>query len=115
MIKKAAKTVWKSKHVAIKSIPYLRYTEYYGTTQTSDKLYQASKQGKTFSNLFRLVSNSRNIRLAYRNIKRNQGSKTPGTDNKSIINYEKLTIKELITLTKNRLEAFKPGTVRRDS
>lgn len=47
MKKKAAKTVWKSNHVVIKSIPYLRHTEYYGTTHISDKLYRASKQGKT--------------------------------------------------------------------
>ena len=52
-----------------------------------DNLYAQSVNGQNFYDLMKLMSSNENIRLAYRNIKRNTGSKTAGTD--------KLTIEDI--------------------
>ncbi len=49
-----------------------------------DKLYQDSSKGKVFKNLVSIMSCEENIKLAYRNLKTNKGSKTAGVDNKTI-------------------------------
>ena len=53
----------------------LRHNEYYNMQETFDKLYADSKQGKVFENLMELITRPENIKLAYRNIKRNKGSR----------------------------------------
>lgn len=58
----------------------LRHTEYYDMQDCFDTLYAQSVNGYTFYGLTELMSSNENIRLAYRNIKRNTGSKTAGTD-----------------------------------
>ena len=73
----------------------IRYTEYYDLQSIFDSLYADSLNGKTFQNLMRLIASEENIKLAYRTIKGNKGSGTPGVD--------KRTIKDLYTA------AFYPG------
>lgn len=51
----------------------LRHLEYYDLQDCFDKLYAKSKQGDVFTNLMEIISSEENIRLAYRNIKRNSG------------------------------------------
>ena len=63
-----------------KSVDDIRHTEYYGLQETFDGLYAKSKDGEIFTNLMDVVLSRENILLAYRNIKANKGSKTPGTD-----------------------------------
>ena len=63
----------------------LRHSEYYDLQDCFDKLYAKSKQGDVFTNLMEIISSEENIRLAYRNIKRNSGSHTSGVDNVSNI------------------------------
>ena len=58
----------------------LRHSEYYDLQDCFDKLYAKSKQGDVFTNLMEIISSEENIRLAYRNIKRNPGSQTSGVD-----------------------------------
>ena len=58
----------------------LRHTEYYDLQPTFDKLYADSCNKKIFNNLYSIVVCDENIKLAYRNIKRNSGSVTSGTD-----------------------------------
>ena len=67
----------------------LRHSEYYDLQDCFDKLYAKSKQGDVFTNLMEIISSEENIRLAYRNIKRNSGSHTSGVD--------KLNIKDIGT------------------
>lgn len=43
-----------------------------------------SKEGSKFKNLYPLITSANNIMLAYKNIKRNTGSFTAGTDNITI-------------------------------
>ncbi len=61
-----------------------------------DKLYDKSKRGRIFTNLMELINMESNIRLAYRNIKTNTGSKTKGTDNLTIKDISELNINEFI-------------------
>ena len=61
----------------------LRHLEYYDLQETLDKLYAESENGQIFSNLMPIIAQAENIRLAYRNIKRNSGSNTHGTDKRT--------------------------------
>ena len=58
----------------------LRNNEYYDIQYLLDDLYAKSKENKIFTNLMELILDERNILLAYRNIKKNKGSQTPGTN-----------------------------------
>ena len=91
----------------------LRYNEYYNMQKIFDKLYQKSKEGKTFKNLYEIIISEENIQLAYRNIKRNKGSKTAGTNNRTIEYWENQPIDVFITYIQQRLQNFIPQTVKR--
>ena len=62
----------------------LRHNEYYDLQNTFDELYAQAKEGQTFDDLMSLILSKENIRLAFRNIKANKGSMTPGTDGQTI-------------------------------
>ena len=63
----------------------LRNTEYYDLQAVQDELYAKSLAGGTFTGLMDVVCSSENILLAYRNIKKNKGSKTSGTNKHNIM------------------------------
>jgi len=67
-----------------KKVNNLRYAEYYDMQETFDGLFAKAKAGKMFDNLTDLIFSRDNILLAYRNIKGNGGSVTPGTDGLTI-------------------------------
>ena len=54
--------------------------------RTQDDLYKRSLNNQNFIKLMDIIQCDENIMLAYRNIKRNGGSQTPGTDGKTIEN-----------------------------
>lgn len=60
------------------------------------------------------ITNESNILLAYRNIKNNKGSKTPGTDNKNIEHLKNLRKDEFIELIQNKFSNYTPKSVRRE-
>lgn len=60
-----------------------------------------------------LISSDENIRMAYRNIKTNDGSKTPGTDGMTIQNLAKWNMNSLIHHVQKRLSWYCPQSVRR--
>ena len=91
----------------------LRHAEYYDLQKTQDKLYADSLAGKEFQNLIQLIAMPENIRMAYRNIKSNDGSKTPGTDGRTIRGLEKLSDEKLISLVQQKLAWYQPQSVRR--
>jgi hypothetical protein len=66
------------------SVTTARYTEYYDMQPLFDELYAKSKNGEVFENLTDMIFSRQNILLAYRNIKSNDGSHTPGTDGKTV-------------------------------
>lgn len=65
----------------------LRNAEYYDFQDVLDKLYADSENGCQFQQLTELICNPQNIMLAYRNIKKNSGSKTAGTDKRRLFIY----------------------------
>lgn len=60
-----------------------------------NELYEKAKNGEIFTNLVPLVLSRENILLAYRNIKKNTGSNTAGTDKLTITDIGKLTPEEV--------------------
>lgn len=92
----------------------LRYNEYYGMQETLDDLYKRSKEnGLNGYNLYDKIVSESNILLAYRTIKRNTGSKTKGTDGKTIKDYEIESKEEFIKGIRESLTNYKPGKVKR--
>ena len=91
----------------------LRHNEYYSMQETFDKLYADSKQGKVFENLMELITRPENIKLAYRNIKRNKGSNTSGTDKCTIEDIKALSTENYIEMVQRKLKHYKPKPVRR--
>lgn len=91
----------------------LRHAEYYDFQGIQDKLYADSEAGKIFKYLVELVAMPENIKLAYRNIKKNHGSQTPGTDGKTIKDLARLPEDVLVTAVQRKLEWYVPQSVRR--
>lgn len=91
----------------------LRNNEYYDTQGIFDELYAKSKDGKKFHHLLELIVDERNVELAYRNIKRNKGSKTHGANETVIGDIAEISTKQLVTYVQNRLANFQPHKIRR--
>lgn len=107
------KTVLRRRRRLIKKTNKLRYAEYYGMQPLLDALYCESKNGNNFYGLTKLMGKGENIRLAYRNIKRNTGSHTAGVDGKTIADLEKLTVDEVVSTVRGMFRWYEPGKVRR--
>ena len=91
----------------------LRHNEYYGQQSTLDELYERSLNGAKVNKLYDKIIEEGNILLAYRNIKANTGSKTKGTDGKTIHDIAAMTNEQVITMVRGRLEKYIPQSVRR--
>ena len=91
----------------------LRYAEYYDMQETFDGLYAKAAKGGTFDSLMDLIFSKDNILLAYRNIKGNGGSVTPGTDGLTIRAIEKCTPEALVQKVLNITKNYNPRAVRR--
>lgn len=91
----------------------LRHSEYYDLQPTFDKLYADSQNGKIFTNLLELISCEENIRLAYRNIKKNGGSNTAGTDKLTITDIENMSVESYVKAVQRKLMWYKPKPVKR--
>ncbi|MBO0587084.1 group II intron reverse transcriptase/maturase [Sporosarcina sp. E16_8] len=91
----------------------LRHAEYYGMTETFDMLFAKSKENQKLTNLMSIITSDDNILLAYRNIKRNNGSATAGVDKVTINDIEKLSTNEFIEIVRKRFAKYNPRKVRR--
>ena len=78
-----------------------------------DELYENSLANCEFKNLLSIITTEENIRLAYRNLKKNAGSRTPGTDGKNIADLAKMSEAELIHVVRKKFEWYQPQSVRR--
>lgn len=100
-----------------KCVEYLRHAEYYDMQSTFDELYARSQAGEIFENLMDVILSRENILLAYRNIKSNTGSITPGTDKLKISDIGKLTADEVTArvckIVKGGKDGYTPKSVRR--
>ncbi len=81
----------------------LRHLEYYGMQETLDKLYADSKSNKIFTNLMEIIRSEENIKLAYRNIKKNAGSNTCGVDELTIKDIKMLTEREYTETARKKM------------
>lgn len=100
------------------TIDSLRHSEYYGMQETFDELYARSKAGDTFIDLMGIILSRENILLAYRNIKANSGSMTPGTDKLNIMDIGKLSSDEVVERVRqifvgHKRWSYRPKPVRR--
>jgi len=80
---------------------------------TFDELYKKSCKGNRFVNLMQYITAEQNILLAYRNIKKNKGSVTVGTDGLDIKFVEKMNIKKYIKYIQDKFNNYNPKSVRR--
>ena len=91
----------------------LRNNEYYDFQKVQDDLYAKSQKGYIFKDLMSKIISEANILLAYRNIKKNTGSNTKGTDGKTIASLAKLEPNDLVALVRRKLENYQPQKVRK--
>lgn len=91
----------------------LRHNEYYCMQDHFDMLYARSRNGQNFRSLIELMSESENIRLAFRNIKKNTGSNTAGVDGLTIKDIKSLSIDEVISKVQAMFNEYSPAPVRR--
>ena len=78
-----------------------------------DKLYADSVSGRQFRNLVELIQRPENIMLAYRNLRKNSGSKTAGVDKMTISDLNKWSDKKLVNHVQRKLDWYVPNAVRR--
>lgn len=91
----------------------LRNAEYYDFQDVQDRLYAESCDGKIFKNLVSIIISDENIQLAYRNIKKNKGSKTAGVDGKTIRQLAKWQPESIVKYVRSRMNWYVPQCVRR--
>ncbi|MGN7197849.1 group II intron reverse transcriptase/maturase [Bacillus mycoides] len=78
-----------------------------------DGLYQQSQNGDNFYKLIELMMMDENIKLAYRNIKKNMGSVTAGVDGMTINDIKLLLTDEMIEKVRSMFFWYQPQAVRR--
>lgn len=78
-----------------------------------DSLYAQSANGQNFYGLLDLMQSDENIRLAYRNIKRNTGSRTAGYDELTIEDISQLSVVEVVSTIQRMFGRYTPKAVRR--
>lgn len=78
-----------------------------------NNLYLRSKNGETFNNIYKRIISRENIIFALRELRTNQGSKTPGIDGKTITDIENMEMDEIINRVKKSLNKYVPNKVRR--
>ena len=91
----------------------IRTARYYDMQDTFEELYRISKEGKTEKDLYSLIQSPKNIKLAYRRIKGNSGSKTSGIDKRSIQHFKQMNEEEFVTYIQEKLENYQPSEVKR--
>ena len=85
----------------------IRNSEYYDMQLVFDELYAESAAGHQFHNLVELIKRPENIKLAYRNMRKNDGSRTAGVDGKTIsdlTDFSKKNLDRQMTLINHRFK-----------
>ena len=107
----------REKRPKARSMESLRHAEYYDMQRTFDELYARSQAGEIFDDLMDLILSKENIMLAYRNIKANSGSATPGTDRLRITDIGRLSADEVVARVRKIVNGgrngYTPRSVRR--
>ncbi|MBU3093939.1 group II intron reverse transcriptase/maturase [Clostridium sp. CF011] len=80
---------------------------------TFDSLYEDSSKGKKFTKLMQYIASEQNILLAYRNVKKNKGSITAGTDKLNIDYIKNMGIEKYVKHIQDKFNNYQPKSVRR--
>jgi group II intron reverse transcriptase/maturase len=91
----------------------LRNNEYYDFQSVFDELHEKSVKGATFTKLMEIITCENNILLAYRNIKKNKGSTTEGTDGHTIEHYKDWSEERFVRYFQGKFANYQPKSVRR--
>ncbi|MFT5875671.1 MAG: RNA-directed DNA polymerase, partial [Clostridium sp.] len=78
-----------------------------------DKLHEQSCNNYKFRDLMQHISSEENILLAYRNIKKNKGSTTVGTDKLDITHYKDMNKEKFVNYIQNKFNNYSPKSVKR--
>ena len=90
----------------------IRNSEYYDMEKIFDDLYAQGKTDKVFNHLMEIIESEENIKLAYRNIKRNSGSSTAGVDHRTIDNLAILSEEAYVRLIRKQFSNYHPRPIR---
>lgn len=91
----------------------IRNNSYYNMEETFDDLYGKSQQGYNFYKLMEIITSENNLKLAYRNIKKNTGSYTAGCDGVTIKDIKEMDEDVVIQKIRTKLQNFNPKLVKR--
>lgn len=94
-------------------IEKIRNAEYYDMVEVFDKLYANSINNQKFYALMKIIESEDNIKLAYRNIRKNDGGKTPGVDGLTIKDINKIDEEQFIKIVQNKIRNYNPKRVKR--
>lgn len=112
----AKQRIRKQEEVLQTTVESIRHNEYYDMQNVFDELYKKASNNESFESLMPIILSEKNILLAYRNIKANGGSVTPGTDKVSIRDLKELSPEEIISNVRhivNGKRGYNPRAVRR--
>ena len=84
----------------------IRNTEYYDMTYVFDDLYAKSLKKQKFTNLLEIIQMEENIKLAYRNMRKNSGGRTPGIDNLTINHINSICEDEFLRIVKSKMRNY---------
>lgn len=91
----------------------IRNTEYYDMTYVFDDLYAKSLKNQKFTNLLEIIQMEENIKLAYRNMRKNSGGRTPSIENLTINHINSICEDEFLRIVKSKMRNYHPKRVRR--
>lgn len=91
----------------------IRNAEYYDMVEVFDKLYADSINNQKFYALMKIIESEDNIKLAYRNMRKNDGGKTPGVDGLTIKDINKIDEEQFVKIVQNKLRNYNPKRVKR--
>jgi Retron-type reverse transcriptase len=94
-------------------VQVLRYWDYYNMTEIFTDLHERARRKECFNDLYGIIISKENVLLAYRSIKSNKGSHTPGTDGITINDLKRLSEEEVVQLVQELLLNYRPKQVRR--
>lgn len=97
----------------ITKITHLRNNEYYCTQELFDFLYNKSQKGNNFYLLIEYIMREDNLRLAYRNIKTNDGSKTNGLSGKNMTFIGNMILWKYLKEIKENITDYNPSMIKR--
>ena len=94
-------------------IVQLRNNEYYCMQEEFDVLNKRSKNKYVFHDLMKYINEDTNIRLAYRNIKNNGGSKARGLSGNNMDFISNMKLYKYLKKIKEQLDNYKPSMIKR--